>query len=153
MPNYDYKCKNCEEVIEINHSINETPEVLCPFCKTPMFKKMPLVSFSSHDTINKVRELDNKKRHTEKRFDLQSNYHVHEVTPVKGDFDGVYSEIKGSGSRVKDLMQERMGKTKIKKAETEKKQAEGRAKRVKERVAKIKDRKAKEAAKDRAITL
>jgi len=118
-----------------------------------MFKKMPLVSFVAHETTKQVREADGNKRYNDKRFDLHSNYHVHEVSPVKGNFDTVYDEIKHNGSMVKDLMEERMGKTKIQKAEVAKKQAEGREKRVKERVAILKERKLKQAAQDRAISL
>jgi len=29
---YDYKCKECGEVVEIIHSIKETPEIKCEKC-------------------------------------------------------------------------------------------------------------------------
>lgn len=29
---YDYKCKNCEEEFEIEHSIKDDPKTVCPSC-------------------------------------------------------------------------------------------------------------------------
>lgn len=41
MPLYDYKCKACEKVFELSHSMNELPTVFCPFCgKQECFKLM-----------------------------------------------------------------------------------------------------------------
>lgn len=32
MANYDYKCKECGERVEVSHGMNEKPEVKCPKC-------------------------------------------------------------------------------------------------------------------------
>lgn len=36
MPRYDYCCPTCGTVIEVAHSIRETPEVRCPTCADAM---------------------------------------------------------------------------------------------------------------------
>jgi putative FmdB family regulatory protein len=41
MPNYDYKCDECEEVFETFHGMSEIPENLeCPACKSEKVDKM-----------------------------------------------------------------------------------------------------------------
>jgi len=36
MPTYDYWCKKCDVVEEVNHGMAETPEIECPKCKGKM---------------------------------------------------------------------------------------------------------------------
>ena len=38
MARYDYKCKYCGIETEIEHGMNETPEVKCTSCKNTMQK-------------------------------------------------------------------------------------------------------------------
>lgn len=33
MARYDYKCRDCEEVFEESHPIDESPKILCPKCE------------------------------------------------------------------------------------------------------------------------
>ena len=40
MPRYDYKCIECETVIEYMHSMSSTPDVHCPKCKKLMAKQI-----------------------------------------------------------------------------------------------------------------
>ncbi len=32
MPVYDYKCKKCEKIFEVEHKIGDTPMKFCPSC-------------------------------------------------------------------------------------------------------------------------
>ena len=32
MPAYDYRCIECDEVIEVRHAAGERPEITCPSC-------------------------------------------------------------------------------------------------------------------------
>jgi putative FmdB family regulatory protein len=34
VPAYEYKCKQCGNIFEVYHSMNEDPWVLCPECKS-----------------------------------------------------------------------------------------------------------------------
>lgn len=34
MPTYEYKCNDCGNVFDVNHSMQEDPQVLCPQCKS-----------------------------------------------------------------------------------------------------------------------
>jgi putative FmdB family regulatory protein len=34
MPTYDYECQSCGNVIEVFHSMSESPEVSCDKCKS-----------------------------------------------------------------------------------------------------------------------
>jgi putative FmdB family regulatory protein len=38
MPLYDYGCKDCDNVIEVFHKMNETYASICIDCRTPMTK-------------------------------------------------------------------------------------------------------------------
>jgi putative FmdB family regulatory protein len=38
MPTYDYKCKNCQEVIQAVQSITETPLTTCTKCNGTIFR-------------------------------------------------------------------------------------------------------------------
>jgi putative FmdB family regulatory protein len=43
MPMYEYRCKQCANVIAIHHPMNDTTEHPCPECKTSMVKKFGAV--------------------------------------------------------------------------------------------------------------
>ncbi|WP_169309422.1 FmdB family zinc ribbon protein [Thermodesulfobium narugense] len=46
MPTYVYKCKGCGNKFELNRSINDESEVLCPECGSPsekIFVPVPIV--------------------------------------------------------------------------------------------------------------
>lgn len=36
---YEYFCAHCGDVVEVNHSIFDEPEILCEACKSPRSKK------------------------------------------------------------------------------------------------------------------
>ena len=33
MPLYDYKCNGCDHLFEVNHGMNDKPELACPECQ------------------------------------------------------------------------------------------------------------------------
>jgi putative FmdB family regulatory protein len=35
---YDYKCDSCQEMLEVDHGMNESPKIICPVCNNIMFK-------------------------------------------------------------------------------------------------------------------
>jgi putative FmdB family regulatory protein len=40
MPRYDYRCKKCDAVQEVKHSIKEDPEVVCLMCGSSDTRRM-----------------------------------------------------------------------------------------------------------------
>ncbi len=40
MPTYDYQCSSCNEVIEIFHSIKDSPKRKCPQCSNLTLKRL-----------------------------------------------------------------------------------------------------------------
>ena len=40
MPTYDYGCSSCGTIVEKIHRISESPEVICPQCKTVMERRI-----------------------------------------------------------------------------------------------------------------
>jgi putative FmdB family regulatory protein len=38
MPTYDYKCRVCDNVIIVQHSINDSPTVVCGECQSKRVK-------------------------------------------------------------------------------------------------------------------
>lgn len=39
MPHYDYRCADCETVMEVEHSIHDDPVINCPECGCLMIRK------------------------------------------------------------------------------------------------------------------
>ena len=33
---YDYRCEKCDDIIEVEHSMKESPEIVCKKCKSIM---------------------------------------------------------------------------------------------------------------------
>lgn len=45
MPTYDYKCPECDQMEEIQHSIHKNPSYHCSNCKTKMKRQISLGSY------------------------------------------------------------------------------------------------------------
>lgn len=45
MAQYEYKCKECSEIFQVEHGISEEPKQECPKCKKPALVR--LISLSS----------------------------------------------------------------------------------------------------------
>lgn len=42
MPNYEYQCRHCGEVVTVKHGIQEPlPTTTCPACDSTSFLKLP----------------------------------------------------------------------------------------------------------------
>jgi len=72
MPTYDYKCEQCETVVEEIRSINDESELLCGVCGDPM-KQLIASSFSFILKGNgwAGRDQTEKKERTKKSSDLK----------------------------------------------------------------------------------
>lgn len=46
MPTYDYRCPECKFVMEVTHSIKETPDIFCPAGKHSSVKMERLISLN-----------------------------------------------------------------------------------------------------------
>jgi len=42
MPVYEYYCKDCQDSIDVTHSMSETPVVVCSACSGTRIKKLTL---------------------------------------------------------------------------------------------------------------
>jgi putative FmdB family regulatory protein len=38
MPTYEYKCRVCEDIVVVQHSINDSPTVVCGKCQAKRVK-------------------------------------------------------------------------------------------------------------------
>lgn len=45
MPVYEYECKGCDKVFEVQQKISEAPLSTCPECQGPVRKLMSMTSF------------------------------------------------------------------------------------------------------------
>ncbi|THB70514.1 MAG: zinc ribbon domain-containing protein [Desulfobulbaceae bacterium] len=45
MPVYEYECKSCEMVLEVQQKMSDAPLAECPTCKGPVKKLMSMSSF------------------------------------------------------------------------------------------------------------
>jgi hypothetical protein len=98
---------------------------------------------------------DHLKKDADIRKDLSVNYGVEKVVPIamRGGIDGVYRDIKASGSQVKESMQREKEVGEKKKKAKQKDWMKGAMKRSPVRTREMLDRKAEKAAKDRSISL
>lgn len=35
---YDYKCRKCDEIVTVNHAVNDSPEIICGECGSKRVK-------------------------------------------------------------------------------------------------------------------
>jgi putative FmdB family regulatory protein len=156
MPFYDYLCTECSEVTEFKHGMTETPELQCPFCTCKSLEKLISqvnANICSGMTHQARRIIDKSKAQTEKRVDLKENYGIHEVTPTMPNmgFDGVYKEIKRTGTLAKDQMQKTVSDNNQKTKNKEKERKEKLEKTIDKRVRSVIERKKKNAYDERKI--
>ena len=45
MPVYEYECKGCNKVFEVQQKFSEAPLATCPECQAPVRKLMSMTSF------------------------------------------------------------------------------------------------------------
>ncbi|SDP52914.1 FmdB family zinc ribbon protein [Desulforhopalus singaporensis] len=45
MPVYEYECKACEQIFEVQQKISDEPLANCPQCQAPVTKLMSMSSF------------------------------------------------------------------------------------------------------------
>lgn len=66
MPIYDYKCPECDQVEEIQHSIHKNPKYKCSNCETRMERQISLGSYVITSGINGSLEDHRESEHTKK---------------------------------------------------------------------------------------
>ena len=66
MPAYDYKCPECDQVEEIQHSIHKNPKYKCSNCETQMKRQISLGSYVIINGINGSLEDHKESEHTKK---------------------------------------------------------------------------------------
>jgi putative FmdB family regulatory protein len=156
MPTYEYKCPDCEDIIEVNHSMNEKKDIDCKQCNTRTTKIISRCSFAIKHTFAKRQMHDDIKSEDDAREDLKQNYGVEKVniTDKNNSFQEVYGSIKGAGSYVRDKMQQETEVNKKKTADKKKNwQAQITRKRIDEKTERLKEETNKKEAKKRAIRI
>ncbi len=153
MPNYDYRCTECDLRIEVNHSISETPQVECE-CGENMKKIISACHFSCRETLASHHFLNEAKKDNDIRLDLKENYGIEKVSPVgPNNIQDVYNDVKAQGDSVRDRMQESKEKQTNKLAIKQKEWKKGANKRAPGRSREVAERRAAEAVKDRRIVV
>jgi putative FmdB family regulatory protein len=152
MPNYDYKCIECECEKEVNHSISDSPQLKCDDCGGDMKKIISACHFSLRETLARNHFINEAKKDSDIRSDLQENYGIEKINPVgKNDLKSVYNDVKEQGSFVREQMQASKEKEEKRIAKKQKEWKKGAAKRAPGRSRELAERKAAQAAKDRKI--
>ena len=132
----------------------ERPKVFCPDCQSPAKKLISAPGIVVHNTGAMRAFVDKAKTEGAARLDLRENYGVEKINPLGGNsFGDVYRDVKATGSKVRDDMQQTREENEKK---TQKKQREWAIKANKRAPGRdkfVKDKRAKEAAKKRAIRL
>lgn len=102
MPLYEYKCKNCSFVTEINQDINDDTEFLCPDCYLPL-KRVFTPFHISHKNSKPIQ--DKQSQHQEMKQELNDDYGVESVVPLGGNnIESIYQDVKSQGNYVKEQM-------------------------------------------------
>ncbi|MDP7539962.1 MAG: zinc ribbon domain-containing protein, partial [Alphaproteobacteria bacterium] len=57
MPTYEYRCEPCLKIYQVNHSMSETPKILCPECDraTERLISAPNLSLGGHTSPTAAR--------------------------------------------------------------------------------------------------
>ena len=87
MPCYDYNCKNCKLEFEAQHSMTETPVVICPRCRSKSTHKIPslagIVTRSSRN-VAMDRAVDQVKRNVEMKETMRTELGIEKINPLGG---------------------------------------------------------------------
>lgn len=151
MPNFDYKCVECEHVFEVSYRLECQPDVvICPSCSSRDTKKLfNSCSFSVKGSDFSSGSL---KRESEMMNELKEDYGVHSLNS-KHSLDKVYADVKASGSMVKEKMQAERERNKKKTEEKQKKWMEGALKRTPERAKVRREMKMKDNSKKSKVKI
>ena len=157
MPNYNYRCRDCEETFEISHSFKETPTIMCPECKSRNTGKMPsLAGLIVHTGRSNRMDLahDQVKRNLDMKEEMRRDMGIEKIAPLRGSsMKQIYDDAKAQSSYIKESMAAQAEKRAAEKVIKSKEWTRKALLRTPDR-AKIKaELKAKEQAKKRAIRL
>ena len=82
VPNYDYKCNECDHVYELFHGMSDDPEFECPKCKSKEATKqigIPLIldgkpSWDKHEDIKRFINKSKPKRIKDERTGISKPF-------------------------------------------------------------------------------
>lgn len=155
MPDYSYVCNICDHSFDVFHSMNDKPIIICPVCKSKKIGR----DYSTCGIIIKSGHAerfvhDSMKRNGEIKRELKESYGVESTVPIQNvGLEEIYSNVKKSGSLIKEQLQE---SKEISDKRLSKKHKEWRRealKRTPQRAKEKKERKAKEESAKRSIRL
>lgn len=141
MPNFDFKCAECECIFEVSYSFTLEPDVVvCPSCSSVNTKK---IFTSCNFSVKGSSCSDSLKRESDMMNELKEDYGVHSLNS-KHSLGKVYSDIKDSGDMVRERMHAEREMNQKKTKEKQKKWMEGALKRTPERAKVRKEMKMKQ---------
>ena len=155
MPSYDYSCKECGNVFEITHGMNERPSLMCPRCRGKNIKRaFSVPNLGRGRTLARGRVEDHGRRHDDMKTDLRENHGVENAVPLgRNTLSDVYGEVKANPSMVKERMQRSEAEAQQKRDAKRKAWTEKANQRLSRRNREVAERKAADAAKQRRITM
>lgn len=156
MPSYDYRCKKCDSVVEVVHSMSSSPVVRCSSCGSPCVRvpSVPFLSTKTGGSVRGSRMMDSRKRDGEMMAELRRDLGLRDVQPIAGaSVSEVYREAKAQASAIREDMARSREEAKKKTREQQREWHAKAMKRLPERAAVKRRYKQEQEAKKRAISL
>jgi putative FmdB family regulatory protein len=115
LPNYEYRCPQCESIGEVFHSMNESPSYLCPQCEVEMKKVFTAFNIGQGKRLVQQKIADKLKHEQEMKQEMKEEYGVESFQPIAAQsMKEVYDDVKASGSFVRERMQAETERTESK---------------------------------------
>jgi putative FmdB family regulatory protein len=154
LPNYEYKCPECDSVGEIFHGMNENPIYDCPQCEVEMKRVFTSFNIGQGKRLIQQKIADKLKHESDMKQEMKENYGVEGFQPITAQsMEEVYNDIKASGSFVKERMQAETERTESKRKKKSKEWMSKAMKRAPQRSREKVEQRKSEAFKKKSISI
>lgn len=155
MPQYDYRCPECESVGEVTHGMNESPIYECPQCEGAIMKRVYNSFGLTHGKrIVQGKIMDKLKHESDMKQEMREEYGVESFQPVAASsMEEVYNDVKSKGSFVRERMQAETERTESKRKKKSRDWMKKAMKRAPERSREKIERNKAEEYKKRSISI
>lgn len=152
MPRYDYRCPECAVVMEVSHGMNESPSYKCGRCGSMLKRVFNSFNLGHGKRVIQRRVEDKLRAESDMKQDMRENHGVESFQPIAANsVADVYSDVKASGSFVKERMQAETEKAENARQKKSREWMQKAMKRAPERSQEKAKRRKAEEAKKRAV--
>jgi putative FmdB family regulatory protein len=154
MPTYDYRCGQCDRIVEVRHAMGDKPVEHCSDCGTVLKRVYTPFNLGHGCSVVKTKVNDWQRNVGEIQQDMRENYGVEKFKPLRGaNIFEVYNDLKQNGAAVKDQFQRQKETGEANRAQKAKEWKAAAQKRAPQRRREMAERKAAEAFARKSIRI